>query len=85
MRTFAEFLDLLADPVWQAEHELRLATYEAARTDPWRWYCRTCGAEGEAEKQHIRDRDAYRHIISPEGHGRPAVRVASHGRLKHVW
>jgi hypothetical protein len=81
----SELVDLMADPVWQAEHALRLAAYEAARTDPWRWYCRLCGAEGQADTEADRDLVAFGHVDACPDGCHATVRTESHGRLRHVW
>ena len=78
-------LDFLFDPVWQAEHALRLAAYEAARTDPWRWYCRSCGATGQDDSEPGRDLEALGHIDACKFGRRPTVCSESIGRLMHVW
>ena len=77
--------DVLSRPV---DYE-KLAAEEAARTDPWRWYCRLCGTAGavdhgpgarerrdEAAEKHLRETPCGRHAIP----GR-----AESGRLLHVW
>jgi hypothetical protein len=80
-----EFIRRAFDPVEQAERTLQLAEHEATRTDPWRWYCRLCGAEGQADNYPERDREAFAHVDACP-HGRFAdVRTAEHGRLLHVW
>jgi hypothetical protein len=73
------------DPVWQAEHALRLAEYTANRTDPWRWYCRTCGAEGKADTEQARDAEGFGHLDICRFGRRPTVGTDSAGRLRHVW
>ena len=72
---------LAARPVdWE-----KLAAGEAARTDPWRWYCRLCGARGEAADRDARDRDAGEHLrTAPCGRHGVAGRAGA-GRLLHVW
>ncbi len=55
------------------------------RTDPWRWYCRICGAEGEAAEEAVRDLDAAAHLEDTPC-GRHAVTGwVTSGRLLHVW
>lgn len=65
-----------------------LAAREAARTDPWRWYCRTCGAEGSVEDgegaQGTRDKAAMAHLS--EAHcGPDEIPGKVPRRLLHVW
>ena len=77
--------DLLAmkdDPDFQQ----RLAEHEAARTDPWKWYCRLCGATGEhAERVKCRE-EAMAHVASDQPCGRGSqLGQAESGRLLHVW
>jgi hypothetical protein len=76
-----KLLGIIADPVRQAEGEL----YEENRTDPYRWYCRKCGAEGEATEASERDSDAYSHVEErPCGVG-PTLGTAASGHLLHLW
>jgi len=71
--------------VSDAAFPARLAAEEARRTDPWRWYCRLCGAEGEAPERAGRDAAAVAHLTETPC-GRHAVRASSErGRLLHVW
>ncbi len=58
----------------------------AQRTDPWRWYCRLCGAEGQHEDRTAAREDAYTHIAEgkPCGRGRH-IGASGAGRLLHVW
>jgi hypothetical protein len=44
------------------EFKQRRAAQAAARTDPWRWYCRLCGAEGEDESRVVSRAAAYAHV-----------------------
>jgi hypothetical protein len=84
-RLFDRLLYECFNPVRQAEHLLRLAEYESNRTDPWRWYCRTCGAEGQADTEQERDQAGYAHLsVCPHGL-RVNVGTESIGRLRHVW
>lgn len=67
----------------------KLAAEEAARTDPWRWYCRLCGAKGAVDHgpgaREQRDRDAEDHLReTPCGRHTIPARAES-GRLLHVW
>lgn len=67
----------------------KLAAHEAARTDPWRWYCRLCGPKGavdngpgaresrdKAAEEHLRDTPCGRHAVTG---------WSESGRLLHVW
>jgi hypothetical protein len=80
-----KLLELFADPVWLAEQILRSANHEASRTDPWRWHCRLCGTEGEADSEQDRDRDAYGHLNDWPCDRRLRIGTAVSGRLRHVW
>ena len=78
-------VDILSRPV---DYE-KLAAEEAARTDPWRWYCRLCGAGGAVDDgpgaRERRDEDAAGHLFAtPCGRHEIAGRAES-GRLLHVW
>lgn len=58
------------------------------RTDPWRWYCRTCGAKGANEDEGERDREARAHAAQcQEWQVREAliIETRASGRLLHVW
>lgn len=56
------------------------------RSDPWRWYCRLCGAEGEHDDELERTEAARDHARTehPQGPGGQLVEDYS-GRLMHVW
>lgn len=58
---------------------------EAARTDPWRWYCRICGATGEAAKRQPRDEAARAHLEQAPCGSHDVTGWAESGRLLHVW
>lgn len=78
-------IERIYDPVFQAEHALRLAEVEATRSDPWRWYCRICGAQGLAAERKVRD-DAAQHHLAETPCGRHEITGwAETGRLAHVW
>jgi hypothetical protein len=63
----------------------RLAAEEAARTDPWRWACRLCGATGGADERHDRNIAATAHLNDTPC-GRGTIRTSAEaGRLLHVW
>jgi hypothetical protein len=67
----------------------KLAEEEAARTDPWRWYCRLCGAEGAVSDglgaREYRDKAAEEHLRETRcGRFEVPAREES-GRLLHVW
>jgi hypothetical protein len=69
--------------VKQAERALAHDAYERERTDPWRFYCRLCGAEGEYPDEGERNAASLSHI---RGCGTGATtRSESCGRLQHVW
>jgi len=62
-----------------------LAAHEAARTDPWRWYCRLCGSQGESAERAARDAAARAHLSGSRcGRHRFPGRAES-GHLLHVW
>lgn len=69
----------------------RLSPLEAVaeqleRDDPWRWWCRHCGAGGAREDEMARDFDAADHVRA--AHAKPwsqQIVMASSGRLAHVW
>jgi len=72
-----------------AQQIIELAEEEAARTDPWRWYCRLCGAEGSVDHgpaaREARDEAAEEHLReTPCGRREVTAREES-GRLLHVW
>lgn len=68
------------------EFQQRLAKRAAERTDPWRWYCRLCGAEGEHEDRVASREGAYAHIADGQRCGRGRFQgVSECGRLLHVW
>lgn len=62
-----------------------LAAEEAARTDPWRWYCRLCGAGGEAGREDERDAEAAMHLETTPCGRHDMTGTSRHGRLLHVW
>ena len=69
-----------------------LAAEEAARTDPWRWYCRLCGATGSVDHSGDRGTDEMARDVAGMTHltetrcGRHDVRGwEKSGRLLHVW
>ena len=62
-----------------------LAAEEAARTDPWRWYCRLCGAAGEDPDRGGRDWEAGEHLRTTPCGRHVVVGTAEAGRLLHVW
>jgi hypothetical protein len=66
----------LADP----DPPGKVEATQAARTDPWRWYCRLCGEEGSDPS---RDGAAWAHVEA--AHGLGDLRSAEAGRLLHVW
>lgn len=67
----------------------QIAAREAARTDPWRWYCRLCGAQGAFDHgpgaRELRDKAAEEHLTGTRcGRFEVPAREES-GRLLHVW
>ena len=62
-----------------------LAAEEAARTDPWRWYCRLCGTKGEAGREDERDAGAALHLETTPCGRHAMTGTARAGRLLHVW
>lgn len=82
----AELAEKVLAMVNDPDHINRVAAQQAARTDPWRWYCRLCGETGENADRTIRNSEAYRHV-GPDGpHGqRQHIADGEHGRLLHVW
>lgn len=76
----------MAAEVDTPEFQQRLAKRAAERTDPWRWYCRLCGEEGESDSRVVSREAAYAHIADGQVCGRGAVKdQAESGRLLHVW
>jgi hypothetical protein len=64
----------------------KVAEAAAARTDPWRWYCRLCGAVGADASRLVRNDQADAHLDTCRPGGRrPTVGTAEAGRLLHVW
>lgn len=74
-------LETIADP----EFYVRLAAEEAARTDPWRWYCRLCGATGEDPDRGGRDWEAGEHLRTTACGRHEIAGCRESGRLLHVW
>jgi hypothetical protein len=58
---------------------------EVARTDAWRWYCRTCGTTGDASDREARDASARAHLASTSCGRDDCLGWAESGRLLHVW
>jgi len=86
----AEYLTRLAMQIIErgVDYE-KLAAEEAARTDPWRWYCRLCGVQGAVADgpgaRERRDEEAAGHLSgTPCGRYEIEARSES-GRLLHVW
>jgi hypothetical protein len=63
----------------------KLAAQETARTDPWRWYCRLCGASGEDPDRGGRDWEAGEHLRTTRCGRHEITGYAESGRLAHVW
>jgi hypothetical protein len=80
-RLVTRILALLDDPALPQ----KVAEAQAARIDPWRWYCRRCGAKGQDASRPVRNEQAARHLGETEcGRGRYHEEAES-GRLLHVW
>jgi hypothetical protein len=62
-----------------------LAEEEAARADPWRWYCRLCGATGEEDTAEEQVRSARAHLTETPCGRHGVRREEKWGRLIHVW
>jgi hypothetical protein len=63
----------------------QLAAEQAARTDPWRWYCRLCGAKGEAADPGTRDQAGLAHLEQTPCGRHGITGWVTTGRLLHVW
>jgi hypothetical protein len=67
----------------------KLAAQEAARTGPWGWYCRLCGATGAVDDgtgaRDARDKDARAHLAEMPCGRYEITGWAEAGRLLHVW
>lgn len=76
-------LEVLRDPVRQAERILA----EENRTDPWCWYCRTCGDRGERDDKEDRTVEALWHITAYHWNKPVPMKLgmAEAGHLLHVW
>lgn len=69
-----------------AYRQLEANPWRLARTDPWRWYCRLCGAEGENADRTVTYEQAMAHVASGQPCGRGVnVGEVQSGRLLHVW
>jgi hypothetical protein len=81
----ARLREIALNPPTPAE----IAAREAARTDPWRWYCRTCGAEGAVNDgtgaREYRDKAAEEHLRETRCGRREVTAREESGRLLHVW
>jgi hypothetical protein len=76
---------VLRDLAGNPAGEEKLAAEEAARADPWCWYCRLCGARGSEPGREARDTAARAHLGETPC-GRHAVTGwAEAGHLLHVW
>ena len=80
-RIVARLREIALNPPAPAE----LAAREAARTDPWRWYCRTCGATGEDPDPGGRDWEAGEHLRTTSCGAHEITGYEESGRLLHVW
>jgi hypothetical protein len=70
----------------------KLAAEEAARTDPWKWYCRLCGATGSVDHtgdrvadEDVRDAAAFAHLTDTRCGQHGVLGWEKSGRLLHVW
>ena len=75
----------LIERIMRPADPARLAAEEAARTDPWRWYCRLCGAKGEAPDPDARDQAARAHLEQTRCGRHGVTGWATAGRMLHVW
>ena len=55
------------------------------RTDPWRWYCRICGAEGDTPDRDTRDAAARAHVEGEHWRDGDVLGWDEAGRLAHAW
>lgn len=77
--------DLAEHPPDPVKAQMEALAAAEARGDPWRWYCRLCGAKGEAAARDDRDAGAAEHLAATRC-GRGAIHPqAEAGRLLHVW
>jgi hypothetical protein len=82
---FNRLIELMRE-VDTPQFQQRLAQRQLERTDPWKWYCRLCGARGESDSRTASRDEAYAHIADGQPCGHGAVKdQAEHGRLLHVW
>lgn len=63
----------------------KLAAETAARTDPWRWYCRLCGGKGQADTEQERDALGRAHLAGTRCGRHEVTGWEKAGRLLHVW
>ena len=86
MSDWAEFASrVISELLFRPVDYAKLAAEEAARTDPWRWYCRICGAKGEAPESSERDEAARAHLDETECGRHEVTGWTGSGRLLHVW
>lgn len=62
-----------------------LAADTAARTDPWRWYCRLCGSKGDAAEPEARDEAARAHLRETPCGRHEVTGWAAAGRLPSLY
>jgi hypothetical protein len=55
------------------------------RTDPWRWYCRLCGAAGDAATEVTRSVAAHAHLRETKCGQGTKLGWNEAGRLVHIW
>ena len=82
-------LERLIDKILQPIDYAAIAAHEAARTDPWVYYCRLCGQRESIPHgigaQEERDALARLHLATTRcGRGR-SIGWETSGRLLHVW
>ena len=74
-------IEMVSRPIdWE-----KYAAEQAARTDPWCWYCRLCGASGQDPDEGGRDWEAGEHLRTTRCGRFPVVGSARAGRMLHVW
>lgn len=80
-----EIAGQLRDIIEHGPDPAERAAREAARTDPWRWYCRICGATGEKPDPVARDLEANEHLLTTRCGNGDVFAGEDSGRLLHVW
>jgi hypothetical protein len=84
-----EIVARLREIALNPDYPAQKAAREAARTDPWRWYCRLCGARGAVDDgpgaRDARDQAAYAHLRETRCGRFEVTGREESGRLRHVW